>query len=460
MSLRWRIAIAVAVVAAVATLAVGAASYRSTRDRLYQEIDRSLDVAAPGPDQVMDGDGAEPGAGEQAGREPGGGPTGDPGGQDVQAVPWRRGLRVYEERVLDADGAVVASTLTVELPVTPRAQAVVGRIGRVVTQTIDADGDQYRVRTTGTSSGARQVIRSLDETTNVLSSLRARTSVIVLSATAVAALIGFLIAGRVTASLRRLTAAADTVRSTGRLDVDVPSEGSDEVGRLGSSFRDMLGSLARSRAEQQRLVQDAGHELKTPLTSIRTNLDVLRRHGGLPEADRQQVIADLHSEVGEMVDLVEEVVAVAGGGANDEAVTTFSLGDAAADVVERYGRRTGRRIELEADESPVAAQAAAVQRALSNLLDNAVKFDRSGQPIVVTVRGGRVAVSDRGPGMAPDEVHLVFERFHRGAEARTLPGSGLGLSIVRDVVARNGGSAMASNRDGGGATVGFSLPLV
>ena len=116
-------------------------------------------------------------------------------------------------------------------------------------------------------------------------------------------------------------------------------------------------SLARSQAEQRRLVQDAGHELKTPLTSIRTNLDVLRRHPDLKGAERAQVVGDLHAEVEEMVELVEEIVAVAGGVASDEPATVFSLGDAVADVVDRYQRRTGRTIRLDADESPGARPA-------------------------------------------------------------------------------------------------------
>ena len=307
--------------------------------------------------------------------------------------------------------------------------------------------------------GALQVARPLDETNRVLSSLRERTVVIVLIATAIGALLGSLIAGRVTASLRRLTVAADSVRTTGRLDVPVPgATGADEVSRLSASFSGMLGSLARSQSEQRRLVQDAGHELKTPLTSIRTNLDVLRRHPDLEGGQRSQVIGDLHAEVEEMVDLVEEIVAVAGGVASDEPATEFSLGDAAADVVDRFQRRTGRTIRLDADESLVLAQPTGVQRAISNLIDNAIKFDPSGGLIEVTVRQGRVDVLDHGPGIEPEDAPLVFERFHRGAEARTLPGSGLGLSIVRDVVDRNRGTVHAAMRLGGGAVVGFTLP--
>ena len=261
-----------------------------------------------------------------------------------------------------------------------------------------------------------------------------------------------------TAALRRLTTTADTVRTTGRLDVDVPATGNDEVSRLGAAFGSMLDSLDRSRAEQRRLVQDAGHELRTPLTSLRTNLDVLRRHPDLPVDDRQQIMADLHSEVAEMVDLVDEIVTVASGVAADEAATGFSLGDVVSAVVERFQRRTGRRFTLSADESPVHAQQAAIERAVSNLLDNAAKFDDSGQPIEVRVDAGTVAVRDHGPGIPAADLAVVFDRFHRAATAQALPGSGLGLSIVRDVVERNDGTVWAENGEDGGAVVGFRLP--
>ena len=296
------------------------------------------------------------------------------------------------------------------------------------------------MQTVGFPGGALQIARPLAETNNVLDSLRARLLILVVAVTAAGAVAGFLIAGGVTASLRRLTAAAEAVETTGQLDVDVPADGRDEVGRLSAAFRRMLNALARSRDDQQRLVQDAGHELRTPLTSLRTNLDVLRRYPDLPADQRRQVVDDLHAETEELVLLVEEVVAVASGGLDDDPFEPFSLGDVTRELAARYERRSGREVRVEADESPVDGQLGAVQRAISNLLDNARKFDPSGGVIEVRVSDGTVQVLDRGPGIADGEQALVFERFHRSAEARTLPGSGLGLSIVRDVVTRHHGT--------------------
>jgi two-component system sensor histidine kinase MprB len=129
----------------------------------------------------------------------------------------------------------------------------------------------------------------------------------------------------------------------------------------------------------------------------------------------------------------------------------------AGEVAARYERRTGRRIVVIAEPTPVVAQRTGVQRAISCLLDNACKFDAGSDPIEVTVGNGGVAVADRGIGIPDPELAMVFERFHRAEEARAMPGSGLGLSIVRDVAARHAGDVYARNRDGGGAVVGFRL---
>ena len=332
MSLRWKIAISVAALAALATLTVGVLSYRSAADRMYAEMDASLTEALT-----------------LVRRDAGGGDE------------WnRRGSPLlYQAQLLAADGSVRLTTIGGWRP-SAAALSVVGRPRAAVVETISIQATRHRARTTGFADGAVQVARPLGEIDRVLRSLRIRIVVVVALVTAAATLLGSLIAAQVTAALRRLTATADTVRTTGRLDVDVPRDGNDEVSRLGAAFGSMLASLDRSRAEQRRLVQDAGHELRTPLTSLRTNLDVLRRHPDLPVGDRQQIMADLHGEVAEMVDLVEEIVTVASGVAADEAATEFSLGDVVGAVVERFQRRTGRRFTLSADESPVRAQQAAI----------------------------------------------------------------------------------------------------
>ena len=433
MSLRWKIALALAGLTFVASAVVGAAVYRVTKDRLLTEIDRSLADVNP---------------------RPGRGPF------QLEQLAGRGPVRGFEAQILLEDGTVAETTFpdpvsTADL--TEAAGSVAGRPGASAYDTLGVSGDEYRVRTVGIPRGAYQVARSLDETDRILRGLRVRTVALSLIVAGIAAAIGVLIANSVTRPLRRLTVAAEHVGTTGSLDASVGTAGNDEVGRLSAAFDRMLGALARSREQQRRLVQDAGHELRTPITSIRTNLDVMRRHPDLSDADRVVVVDDIHAEVEQLTQLVDEIIAVSVGDVVDEPYEQLDLAELVTDVVARHQRRSGREISVVAERSTVVAQRVAVQRALSCLLDNATKFDPSGAPIEVTVGDGGITVADRGPGIPANELALVFERFHRTDDARAMPGSGLGLSIVRDVAERHRGTVFARNRDGGGAVVGFRL---
>ena len=438
MGLRWKIALSLAVIALTATTAVGLISYRSTSARLVDEIDRSISEASVQM-LVRVGDGR------------------------IQ-LPSRGLLEVYSVRVLNADAEPVASSFMVEPEVSSDAESVVGVQRAIDRSTVSVEGDDLRVHTIGVSEGAVQIARPLDEVERVLDDLRRRTITLVVVVSLAAAALGWMIAGSVAAPLRRLTRAAEDVGSSGRLDVDVPGTGTDEVGRLGGAFRNMLGALAQSRAEQHRLVQDAGHELRTPLTSLRTNLAVLRRHPQMDREMRDGVLDDLDSEVSELTDLVNELVAVASGELETQPSERIVLGQLAGDVAERVGRRRSRDISVEVvDRSgapgSVDAPRSALDRAITNLVDNACKFDVSGGLIEVVVDGGTLTVLDRGPGIAEHERDQVFDRFHRADAARSMPGSGLGLSIVKDVVVRQGGTVFATAREGGGSAIGFTLPL-
>ena len=222
----------------------------------------------------------------------------------------------------------------------------------------------------------------------------------------------------------------------------------------------MLGALAVSRTEQQRLVQDAGHELRTPLTSLKTNLSVLRRHPEMTSEMRDGVLDDLDAEVGELTELVNELVAVASGELDEQPNERIELPALAEEVAERVGRRRSRDIVVDIrSRAAVDAPRPTLDRAITNLVDNACKFDTTGGPIEVVVDGGSLTVLDRGPGIEHGDEQRIFDRFHRSESARSLPGSGLGLSIVRDVVTRAGGTVSAARRDGGGAAIGFTLPV-
>jgi two-component system sensor histidine kinase MprB len=433
MGLRWKIALALAAVALTATAAVGIISFRSTSARLVDEIDRSISEASA----LL---------------------VGRAGDNRVQ-IPNRGLLEIYSVRILDGDGVAVASSFDAEYPVDDHAAEVIGYPRGRAQSTVSFDGAEARVHTIGLPDGAIQIARSLDEVDSVLDDVRRRTALLVIAVSLAAAALGWIIAGTVAAPIGKLTRAAEDVGESGRLDVDVPGTGSDEVGRLGAAFRNMLGALSQSRAEQQRLVQDAGHELRTPLTSLRTNLAVMRRHPDMGEDMQTRILDDLDSEIVELTDLVNELVAVASGDLGDQPVEHIDLGMLATEVAERVGRRRARTVVVEVRASSVVdAPRSALDRAITNLIDNACKFDQSDGQIDVVVEGGTLTVLDRGPGIAEEDLDLVFDRFHRADAARSMPGSGLGLSIVKTVVEHQDGSVTAQQRDGGGAEIGFVLP--
>ncbi|MFJ9173956.1 ATP-binding protein [Streptomyces sp. NPDC102360] len=365
-------------------------------------------------------------------------------------------------------GGTTADKGSPPLPVDTRARQVADATvagTKAEDDDVYIDGDEYRMATValGDGRGAVQVAQEFSDTEDLLRQLQKRTALLATAVIVAAGLCGWWLARRVTSRLVRLAETAEDVATTGRLDVDVPVAGGDEVASLGRSFDRMLGRLARSQDDQRRLVQDAGHELRTPLTSLRTNISLLHRIDELPPEAREELVADLTGESRELTNLVNELVELAAGNQDDEPVVTLALADTAEDVAILARRRTGRTITVRAEgTTTMAGRPAQLQRALSNLVDNAAKFDADGTApieIVITgVPGGtvRVEVLDRGPGLTETDTSRIFDRFYRAPDARSLPGSGLGLSIVRDVAAAHDGAPFAAGRDGGGAVIGFT----
>jgi two-component system, OmpR family, sensor histidine kinase MprB len=457
MTLRLKFVIALVALSALATIAIGVSTYSSTANRLGGEVDRSLANAV---DQVFD----------RLGRGPGPDVDGDanPASNDGRGFPGPRRPLSFEQiliQAIDEAGTVWLAPASGALPV-DAADIVVAadaepRIERW--SRTEIDGTSYRMVTVslGQSAGALQAARSLAENDRVLAAQRNRTILAMIVVTIAAAAIGWLIARQATRRLVRLTAAAEEVANTGRLDVAVAVGGTDEAGRLGVAFGDMLGALARSRDDQQRLVQDAGHELRTPLTSLRTNISVLRRFDDLPAETRHRVLDDLDGEARELTTLVNELVQLATEERTEEIPQIVELAPIVERVADRARRRSGRLVLVDADACRALVRPQALERAVGNLVENALKFDdRPDGTIDIEVRNGRIAVSDRGPGIEPADLPRVFDRFYRSISARSRPGSGLGLSIVDDVAKMHGGTAFATNRTDGGATVGLALPIV
>ncbi|MEU9988909.1 HAMP domain-containing sensor histidine kinase [Streptomyces sp. NPDC048045] len=372
-------------------------------------------------------------------------------------------------QVLGAQGQIVDHGSPV-LPVTSgdRGVATARAAGRVVEhKDVRVGDDLFRIATVslGDGKGAVQVAQEFSDTEDLLRALQQRTFILMSAVVVAAGLFGWWLARRITRRLVVLTSAAEDVARTRQLGIEVPVAGLDEVGRLGRAFDRMLGRLAQSEEDQRRLVQDAGHELRTPLTSLRTNISLLRRIDELPPETREDLVADLTQEARELTDLVNELVDLAAGQSDTEPPQRLDLADLAEDVVGLAKRRTGREIVLHTSGATTTdGRPGMLQRAISNLVENAAKFDRGGKaPIEVRVSGAaragtvRIEVLDRGPGIAEGDLIRIFDRFYRAADARSLPGSGLGLSIVREVAMAHGGAPFAFRREGGGAVIGFTV---
>ncbi len=264
----------------------------------------------------------------------------------------------------------------------------------------------------------------------------------------------------------KLTEAVEHVARTEDLSVRIPVEedAEDEVARLSRSFNTMTSSLASSRELQQQLIADAGHELRTPLTSLRTNIELLTRSEEtgrpLPEADRKALLASVKAQMTELAALIGDLQELSRSeGQRGERVQVVSL-EETVEAALRRARLRGRELTITADLQPwyVRAEPTALERAVVNILDNAVKFSPEGGTIEVALADGVLTVRDHGPGIPAEELPHVFDRFWRSPSARALPGSGLGLSIVARTVQQAGGEVTLAPAEGGGTVATVRLP--
>ncbi|MDJ0923700.1 MAG: HAMP domain-containing sensor histidine kinase [Acidimicrobiia bacterium] len=379
--------------------------------------------------------------------------------------PFERGVRGFDAifwQFVPSGGAGTAITdFPGEggLPFGPAEQAVLEGEAVIAVRTVNVGDDNLRLMTSALPAGAMQVARSLAEVDSSLEGLESVLRLAAFVGVLLAAVIGYLIARGVARPISQLAAAAEHVAATQELEARIKVERTDEVGRLAESFNSMLAALESSRQQQRRLVHDASHELRTPLTALRTNIELLAKVDDLPEEERRQMIADLDSEIRELSGLVAELVELAAEPRRDEtAMTDVEFGELIEAVVDKHRRRTGRAINVSTDASVVHGQSSELERAVSNLLDNAAKWSPPDSPIDVRMRHGRVTVADQGPGIDEADRPFVFDRFYRATGARSTPGSGLGLSIVAKVAGDHGGSVFVDD-SATGAVVGFEIPV-
>lgn len=460
MSLRVRIAVTAASAVAVAVLVVSVVVYGATARGLVTQVDNELaeavrTIQALAPEDGTTGDRIELFANLRQRVRDDRVPGQRPPGADRFLGPFDVGV----VQAVAADGTT-RTIGSVELPVDDATVELAnGTVGDgPLRRTVQVDGTPVRVLAVRAGDlGVLQVGVPVTAQQNALDALRRQLLLVGLLGVGLAALLGAGVANRAVRPVRLLTEAAEEVGRTQDLEHRIDVAGTDELARLAGAFNGMLSSLDRARNAQQELVADASHELRTPLTSLRTNIEVLQRGGDLPADDRESLLRDVRVQLEEFGRLVDGLVELARGDRPARAPTAVVLRDVVDDVVDRAAVfAPGATIEVAVDDSVVLAERDRLERALSNLVDNAVKHGEG--TVTVTVSDGAVVVRDRGPGFAAGDAERAFDRFYRAPTARGRPGSGLGLSIVAQVAESHGGSYAARTHPDGGAEVMLRLP--
>ena len=339
------------------------------------------------------------------------------------------------------------------------------QVGSSARTGVDTAGTAYRIVAVPLSDDARHYAlllgRPLGPTDQILRILAFSLLTFGLLAVLVAGAIGWVIARSGLEPIQRLTDAVIRVTETDELE-PIELGGMDELTDLTRSFNTMMATLDSSRDRQRRLIADAGHELRTPLTSLRTNVELLiadDRQGMLPPGARGEILRDIAAQLGEFTQLIGDLVHLSREDRVQAHPEPIDLRDVVNSAVTRARRRgPGLVFDVELESLYLVGEPDSLERAITNLLDNAVKFSPPGGTVRVRLVGDRLRICDEGPGIAEADLPHVFDRFYRSDKARNTPGSGLGLSIVAQTIKAHGGWVKAGRADSGGAEFTIRLP--
>jgi len=323
-------------------------------------------------------------------------------------------------------------------------------------------GTHLRILTMGAGpDGAVLVARSLGEVDHELGHLLLVLVLVGIGGMVLAAILGTVVARATLAPIARFTQRTETL--TGKLDLSQRLEvtGRDEISRLAESFNVTLDALESSVEAQRHLIADASHELRTPMASLRANIQILEEAERLPAEEQAALRRDIIDELDELTALVSDVVELARGSKAGTAPDELRLDEIVREAAKHTNRRGDLDLQIELEPTVIRGQADRVSRAVSNLLDNARKWSPPGAVVEVGLRDGLLSVRDHGPGFDESDLPFVFDRFYRADNARKLPGSGLGLAIVRQAAESSGGYVRAENAPEGGALlkVSFGPPV-
>ena len=441
MNLRYRFAILTAVLVLALTVSMSLGAYTIASGQLEKQVDTSLNQRASRIAGIVARAGFEwrnafgPGPVNQAIMQ-----------TEVDAIT----------QVVLPGGEIVKRREYPTLPLTVPEQRLSMDGDRTHRGVTYIDGHKFRTLTVLLDDGSLlQLAKDEQVVVNARAGMRRWFPLLASVQVIVAALVGWLFARRISRPIENLAVTAERIAATQDLSEDVPTAGAGEVGRLGASFNTMVGALRNSTARQRQLVQDASHELRTPLTSLRANTELLQR-ADLPAESRDSILRDMRAEVDELTALSAELSSLATDHRATEQAVPVNLVDIASEVVARAQRRTSVPVTLHTGaDTIVVARPHQLERAVSNLVDNAVKFSGGNGEVQVWCAGQSVEVRDNGPGIPDADKPFVFDRFYRAVQTRSLPGSGLGLAIVSQCAEDNDGRTFVRDNPGGGAVVGI-----
>ena len=445
MKLRTRFLIATSVIVFLTVSVLSVAIYATVSKHLLSEVDNTLDARVVAiAESIRPRNNAAPGNRRQ--RNP----------LEEALLPIRFDTVT---QVIDPRGNVVIALGQVDLPISNEVIEMVSNpLAQRIRITTQIDGVPYRILSVPIlRGGALQLGKDISDIESAKDGILLWLFVLGLLAIAASGGAGWFIARRNARPIQKLAAAAEHIAATRELTTTLDISGDAEIEQLATSFNTMLVALRLSREQQQQLVQDASHELRTPLTSLRANSELLEREN-LDTETKNLILRDIRAEVDELTALTGELSSLASDQRLIEQLQIVNLGEAVEEVVERARRRSGRIINLER-KSPasIRVRPSQLDRAISNLIDNALKFCPTSQPVDVFVSNNRIEVCDHGPGISDADKPHIFDRFYRAVATRALPGSGLGLAIVKQFADDHDAVVNAVDTPGGGATISIEF---
>jgi two-component system sensor histidine kinase MprB len=459
-TLRARLAAVSGLAVALAVLATAVFTYVAVRSSLRGEIDQSLEKRAEGLADISrnvppEGSGGPP---------PRGLAPGAPGRDRLRPAPDAGarfgGAEGYAQFILPTGRVIRPPGAQTRLPAQKRARELARQgDGSFLTDT-DVGDTHLRVFTQATpGGGAVQVARPLDEVDNQLRRILIALIVVGAAGIAFGVGLGAVVARTALLPIGRFTRRTETLGADGDLSQRMEVVGNDELARLALSFNSNLDALERSVEAQRHLVADASHELRTPIASLRANIQTLQDADRLPEDERARMRDDIVEELDELTALVGDVVELARGAKPADVQDDVRLDQLVAELVQRARRRAGETLgfDVQLEPSVVRGEPERIGRAVSNLLGNATKWSPPGGRVEVRLEDAVLTVRDHGPGFHEEDLPHVFERFYRAAATRGTSGSGLGLAIVEQAAEAHGGFVEAANAPGGGALLRLSF---